>query len=530
MTSGGVSYQWSGPNGYTSNLQNPIINNATIQNTGAYTVTVTAAGGCTGTSSVSVIVNPIPTMTSTSNSPVCTGNPINLMASGGNAYQWSGPNGFTSNLQNPVINNAANQNGGTYTVTVTAAGGCTGTQTTNMVIRPNPMAIISSNSPVCNGGNITFQLSGGVSYLWQGPDNFTSIAQNPSISNANPANNGTYTVLVTGQNGCTTSASTIVNVTDQLNVTVSSNSPICEGDTLRLMANGGINFVWNGPNGFTSSLQNPTISLTNDSSNGNYVLTVNDVSGCTGTRQVIVEVKQKPLAIITGDQEICQGEEVSLQTPTSGTLLWSTNAITSSITVRPILNTTYTLIADMNGCKDSTSYLVTVSPKPILNINVTNATVSSGESIQLMATGAKVYTWTQGTGLSCTDCFDPVAKPVETTIYCVNGILNGCSADTCINITVIEDCFLIFPNIFSPNDDNNNDTWCSLKRTCIVMQQLQIYDRWGNQLYNQSGEEVCWDGKIGGIACQNNVYTFLLQMVKSDGKIENRSGSIALVK
>ena len=106
-------------------------------------------------------------------------------------------------------------------------------------------------------------------------------------------------------------------------------------------------------------------------------------------------------------------------------------------------------------------------------------------------------------------------------------MLDGCVADTCVIITVKDDCVLEFPNIFSPNDDGANDTWCSKMQECITSQSLSIFDRWGNLSYKSEGREVCWDG---GNNSQNSVYTFLLQIIKSDGNIENISGTITLVK
>ncbi|MBK8625314.1 MAG: SBBP repeat-containing protein [Saprospiraceae bacterium] len=527
MASNGIAYQWSGPNGFTNMTQNPVINNATLLNSGLYSVTVTAAGGCTGMANMNVVVNSLPLVNSTSNGPLCEGNIINLSVNGGVAFNWSGPNGFTNNVQNPTINNASSLNAGVYTVTVTDTNGCSASTSTNVVVNPKPTAILSSNSPVCNGGDISFQLSGGMSYNWQGPNGFVSMVQNPVVTNASAVNSGTYTVEVTNQNGCISNASTPVIVTGQLSVDLTSNSPICENDTLRLMANAGLTFVWNGPNGFTATVQNPTIPSANLSATGNYILTVSDVSGCTGTRQINVVITQNPVAIITGDQNICQGEPLILNTPSLGILNWSTNEVGTSITVAPSLNTTYTLIADLSGCKDTTSFDVIVSPKPNITINVNNPIITLGQSIQLMASGGLDYIWTPSIGLSCADCPDPIATPSATTTYCVMLSLDGCLADTCVNITVRDNCQLIFPNIFSPNGDGINDIWCSKAQDCIGVQSLAIYDRWGNLLHNQTGTEVCWDG---GTNFQNNVYTYLLNIVKSDGKTVNLTGTITLVR
>jgi len=117
--------------------------------------------------------------------------------------------------------------------------------------------------------------------------------------------------------------------------------------------------------------------------------------------------------------------------------------------------------------------------------------------------------------------------PDETTLYCVQGKVDGCVADTCINIIVLDGCQFVFPNIFSPNGDGINDVWCSKNQACIVSQTLTIFDQWGNLVHLSKGTEVCWDG---GNNIANNVYTYLLQLQKQDGKEENIAGNITLVR
>jgi gliding motility-associated-like protein len=109
----------------------------------------------------------------------------------------------------------------------------------------------------------------------------------------------------------------------------------------------------------------------------------------------------------------------------------------------------------------------------------------------------------------------------------VQGIVDGCVADTCINIIVLDGCQFVFPNIFSPNGDGINDVWCSQSQACIVSQTLTIFDRWGNLVHQTTGSEVCW---YGGNNIANNVYTYFLQLQKQDGKEESIAGNITLVR
>lgn len=100
--SGGSTYSWSGPGGFTAGSATITRTGATVAMSGVYTVTVTATNGCTATNSRTVTVNARPTVSVVSNSPVCVGSSINLSASGGVNYSWSGPSLYSSSLQNPV--------------------------------------------------------------------------------------------------------------------------------------------------------------------------------------------------------------------------------------------------------------------------------------------------------------------------------------------------------------------------------------------------------------------------------------------
>lgn len=468
-------------------------------------------------------------ITPSSNNPVCEGSVLQLNVTGGSKFQWKGPNGFSSSLQNPSLPNATSGQSGNYVVTATDVNNCSATATTNVIINAAPLAILSSNSPVCNGSRISFQLSGGLAYQWSGPNGFSSTIQNPIVNNASILNAGTYQVTVTGANQCTKIVSTQVVVNGQLNANITSNSPVCEKSDIKLKCSNGVSFQWSGPNGFSSTSPNPTIPNALPSNGGNYQLAVTDQSGCSATLALQVVVNKKPIAKVTGKDSICNGETIDLSSPNNGSYKWSTGATANKINIKPIQSTIYTLIVNENNCYDTTSFIVSVKPKPILKI--TNpSTIFEGETKNLLVFGADTYKWSPSDGLSCFDCPNPVASPAITTTYCVQGNLYSCTSEICTQIEVAKKCKTILSNVFSPNGDNENKLWCSPKLDCISSQKLTIYDRWGNVMYSQVGEEVCWDGKSNGQLCQNDVYTYFLQLNLKDGEPQLKRGSITLVK
>jgi len=173
---GMTSYDWSGPGGWISSFQNPTRTGATAAMAGTYTLTVTNSNGCTDDESTSVTVNAKPTATASSNSPVSEGATIQLYGgpNGMNSYSWSGPNGFTSGLQDPAIPNATTAMAGTYTLTVTDSNGCTDDESTSVTVNAKPEASPPYILPECmcrslmisstEGGSVTTPGEGEFSY------------------------------------------------------------------------------------------------------------------------------------------------------------------------------------------------------------------------------------------------------------------------------------------------------------------------------------------------------------------------------
>ncbi|WP_460474346.1 Ig-like domain-containing protein, partial [Emticicia fontis] len=208
---------------------------------------------CSAIKQVTVNVNPAPSATANSNSPVCMGKTLNLTSSGGTSYSWVGPNSYNSTVQNPSITNVTAAATGIYTVTVTNGNGCSATATTSVVINALPTPTIGSNSPVCVGKTLSLTSSGGTSYSWIGPNSYSSTVQNPSITNVTAAATGIYTVTVTNANGCSATATTSVVINALPTPTIGSNSPVCVGKTLSLTSSGGTSYSWVGPNSYSST-------------------------------------------------------------------------------------------------------------------------------------------------------------------------------------------------------------------------------------------------------------------------------------
>jgi hypothetical protein len=156
---------------------------------------------------------------------------------------------------------------GTYTLTI-AVNGCS-SDTSEAVVEieqsPEPPNV-NNNSPLCAGLELSLSAASdpGAIYLWTGPNGFTSQEQNPIVSTSSTSNeSGNYEVVATIGNCTSTSAATWVIVHPIPDAPIAtSNAPIDEGSILSLMSSSvaEANYLWTGPNGFTSNEQNPTVS------------------------------------------------------------------------------------------------------------------------------------------------------------------------------------------------------------------------------------------------------------------------------
>src|SRR5450759_5145427 len=411
-SSGGTSYSWSGPDGFINSAQNPSIPNADIAMAGAYMITVIAAPGCTDTDTINVTDNALPIATEGSNRPVCVGNTINLTSSGGISYSWGGPKGFINSAQNPSIPNVSTAMAGTYTVTVTAATGCKVTKTTTVIVNALPIAIAGSNSPVCMGNIINLTSSGGTGYNWSGPNGFTSSAQNQPISNANTAKAGAYTVTVTAATGCTATNTTSVIVNPLPIAIAGSNSPVCEGTTINLTSSGGTGYSWSGPDGFTSSKQNPPINNATTAAAGAYKVTVTAATGCTATNTTSVIVNALPIAIAGNNSPVCAGNTINLTSSGGTGYSWSgPNGFINSAQNPSILNANtamsgaYTVtVTAATGCTATNTTSVIVNALPTASITITDNSeiknndgiICNGATATLTASGGTSYKWSSG--------------------------------------------------------------------------------------------------------------------------------------
>ena len=394
---GGTSYKWS-TGATTSSI---IISPAT---TTIYTLQV-SNGTCKIDTSVTVNVTPLPTITFSGNNSICKGDSTLISATGGGTYLWN-TGATTSNITvKPAIN-------ATYSVSVNN-GGCQKDSTTKVTVNLPPIITLSGKDTICDGNSTTLTASGGTSYLW----NTTATTSSVTVK---PTKDSVFTVHVS--NGlCSKDTIIKVKVNPLPVVTISGNNILCKGDTTILIASGGISYKWS--TGATTS----SISV-NPSSSTNYTIAISNGT-CTKDTSISVTVNPLPNAKISGNNSICLGDSTILTASGGGTYKWSTNSTASSITVKPLSNTTYTVTVTSGTCSKDTTITISVNN---LTASISKPdSICQGDSIKLSSNGGGTYSWSNGATTATI-----TVTPPNTTTYSVTITNGGCKKDTSVRIKV----------------------------------------------------------------------------------------------
>jgi len=447
----GSGNNWTGPNGFTSTAQNPTITNITTAASGTYSVYAAALGCTSATATVNIVVNPTPaTPVLGSNSPVCSGQALNLTSNVATGMNWSGPNSFTSTVQNPTITNVTTAASGTYSGYAVALGCTSATATVNVVVNPTPATpVAAGNSPLCSGATLNLTSTVGSGNNWTGPNGFTSTAQNPTITNITTAASGTYSVYAAAL-GCTSATATVnivVNPTPATPV-LGSNSPVCSGQALNLTSNVATGMNWTGPNSFTSTVQNPTIANATTAASGTYSGYAVALGCTSATATVNVVVNPTPATpVAAGNSPLCSGATLNLtSTVGSGNNWTGPNGFTSTAQNPTITNITtaasgtYSVYAAALGCTSATATVnIVVNPTPATPVPGSNSPVCEGQTLNLTSNAVSGNNWTGPNGFTSTAQNPSVANatPAATGTYSVYTVALGCtSATATINVTV----------------------------------------------------------------------------------------------
>ncbi|MBU0490093.1 MAG: PKD domain-containing protein [Bacteroidetes bacterium] len=379
IATGGTIYSWSPITDLSDpNIPNPI---ASPTATTTYTVTVDDGSGCTGSDEITVAVNTAPAVDAGANATICEGDFTNLAASGADTYLWSPIQGLNDpNIANPI---AAPVITTYYTVTGTAANGCTASDEVIITVNALPTASCGSDVAICFGGSTLLDGGSGSTFAWApsaGLDN--PSAQQPIAS---PTGTTTYTVTISDGNGCSASDDIIVTVNSLPTVALGSDQSFCAGNFVSLDAgNPGATFLWS-----TGATSQATDIYAGDT----IWVDVTDGNGCVGTDTVVLVENPLPLVDLGIDTSICTGANITLDAQNAGSIfVWSDATSGQTISVGSA-GTYWVAVTDGYGCVGSDTIIVSVSSALVVDLG-NDTVLCSGSTLLLDAQNfGATYLW-----------------------------------------------------------------------------------------------------------------------------------------
>jgi len=418
---------------------------------------------------------------------------------------------------------------------------------------PSSVNITASAATICSGTQVTFTanvINEGLLPFYQWQVNGNNVGTNSASFSTNSLNNNdVVSVILTSNATCNPPS---VAVSNKITMTVNSSLPpsvtistanttICTGTPVTFTAvalNAGASpiYQWlvNGNNAGSNTATYSSNSLAN---NDVVKVLITATSTCavvnTATSNSILMTVNATIApslkITASANSICPftpvtftampanaGSSTSYQwrlnnnNAGSNSLSYTNNNLATGDKINCIMNTVTSCSALPNISSDTITILV--YPVPAISITPSAATISLGNSIQLNATingNYSNYYWTPGVGLNNNTILNPVANPAATTVYKLN-VLTAENCTTAKEITVTVTTKIYIPNSFSPDGNGLNDIFRIPPGIIFNLQNLSIYNRYGNLVFKTGDINKGWDGTYKNIRCPAGVYTYLI--------------------
>lgn len=383
-----------------------------------------------------------------------------------------------------------------------------------------------------SNGSIALTVSGGtapLSYRW----NTTPVQTQATATNL-PG--GDHTCTITDANACTTTyQGTVLQQSAATLLVSASESTVCEGAqaTLTASASGGAvtGYTWQ-PNNATGAVVVVTPAATT-----RYVVSAQDAFGCPLKDSIDITVKPVPLAAFSTDTITgCPDLPVTFtnQSQQADTWLWHFGDGDLSAAANPTHTYTtagvytVTLIAGaQQQCFDTLiqTALINVEPSPVAafttrpGVNIPLEYSEARFSFSNQSQHAVTYAWDFGDN-NTSGSRDPLHRYELPGSYRVRlTVMNdiGCiDSSSQAWLIVVPDKVLRIPNAFSPNGDGINDRWDVDGLRVIPGCRVEIFNRWGQPVYESTGYERPWDGSWHGKQAPTGTYYYVIKAKPKD--------------
>lgn len=480
--------------------------------------------GCSGTSTKTITVTNPYTATITPVGNLCiTSAPVTLTAVS-NGGTWSGK-GVSGNSFNPAVAGV-----GTHTITyVVGKGTCSVTATITITVKPNPVASAGTDTAICKGDSITLNASGGISYSWT-PTMGLSNAKinNPKVISSVSTS---YVVTVTDANNCSAKDSVFVTVNNPPSASTSADTTICKGDSILLSATGGTSYQWNTGDTTSSVKVSPSNTVS-------YRVTVSQ-NNCSVKDSVQITVIPKPTVNVGNDLTLCLGDSIQLTTTASNdviTYFWllakglSNTGILNPI-LKPDTSSLYILEVSNGNCKERDSIFVKITNPPVAGFTTVAEESSLTISFNNTSTGAINYEWSFGDSsiISATTPVHTYPGYGKYNVQLIAYSIDNCTDTILKPINIKGESALWIPTVFTPNKDGKNELF-SVGSLNMKEFKADVFNRWGQHLYQWNDVDGGWDGTFKGRICPDGVYVYIIRAKGIENRVYDTKGFFTLIR
>jgi gliding motility-associated-like protein len=465
-------------------------------------------------------------------------------------YHWDWGDGLTDISRNPSHFYHATGHYQVQLIVITQLG-CTDTARLAIPFRivQSPLVSIAGDTGKCTPALLQFNANilrpdtSALQWRWDFDNGSGSLLQNPPA--VSYAVTGTYSVQLVciNSSGCADTVLRTVQSYPMPLVKAGSDTVICLNKATTLQASGADQYNWQPATG----LGCPNCATTQAAPlfNTTYYLAGETQYGCTGGDSIHIEVK-KPFQLQVEVHSVCTGESRQLNAQGAELYLWtpatglSNNQINNPI-AQPMITTLYRVTGrDNHNCFFDTAWVpVVVYPFPTVELGQ-DIQVSAGDSVRLkpvLSADVTSIKWQPTTGLNCSTCFNPIAKPMQKTTYKAE-VTNagGCIARDNVTLFVFcNDANIFMPNTFSPNSDGKNNYFYPRGRGLYTIKTLRIFNRWGEVVFERQGfraneEAAGWDGKHRRRPAPSDVYVYTIEVVCENGAQMLYGGNVMLLR
>ena len=364
----------------------------------------------------------------------------------------------------------------------------------------------------------SFADSTNTNFLWNSGE--ITASNNITIS-------GNHWVNAIQKNTCIQS-DTFNVVKDNFTVKTSANDSICKGDSIK------ITYTSNQPvvSRFWSSGNSD--SLLTVISAGKYLFTALNNKGCFDKDSTQITYKISPSVSLPTIVNCCVGDSVLLDASQNAPSVfnWSNGSNSSSIYVK-VPDAYYVVVTRSNGCKNSDTSTLSYYEMPTVNAGA-DVQMIKGNTVVLNATASSnaiKYLWQPATYLNNANILNPTATVAKDIMYKITVYTaNNCEATDSLSIQALEPGIDI-PNVFSPNGDGKNDAWEILSLLAYPQASVNIFDRYGREVFHSIGYKKPWNGtsQINGEPLPVGTYYYIIK-TNVMGNSQSISGTVIILR